>query len=76
MVKKVTFYYHNDCDGCKELKPLIKKVAKAKGLKFKEINVEKCSTRFCDALTYVPAVVIDGKKLSINKIEKFLENGL
>ena len=72
MTKKVTFYYHRDCDGCKELRPLVKKAAKMKGLDFKQVDVEKCETKFCDALSYVPVVVLDGKKLSPKKIENFL----
>ena len=72
MAKKVTFYYHKDCDFCKDLRPLIKKAAKSKGLKFRQVNVETCETKFCDTLEYVPTVVLDGKKLNAKKIENFL----
>ena len=74
MVKKVTFYYHKDCEGCKDLRPLVKKAAKAKGLKFEQINVESCETRFCNNLEFVPVLVLNGKKLSPKKIENFLSS--
>ena len=72
MAKQVTFYSHKDCGFCGDLRPLVKKAAKSKGLKFVEVDVEKCESKFCDALSYVPVVVLDGKKLSAKKIENFL----
>ena len=74
MAKQVTFYYHSDCEGCKELRPLVKRAAKMRGLVFKEINVEECETRFCNSLEFVPTVVLDGKKLSMKKMENFLDS--
>ena len=72
MAKQITFYYHKDCGFCEDLKPLVKKAAKMKGYGFKQVDVETCETKFCNALSYVPVVVLDGKKLSPKKIENFL----
>ena len=72
MAKKVTFYYHKDCEFCKDLRPLVKRAAKAKGLMFEQINVETCETRFCNSLEFVPTIVLSGKKLNKKQVEKFL----
>ena len=72
MAKKVTFYYHKDCEGCKELRPLVKRAAKVKGYEFTQINVEECETKFCDSLEFVPTVVLDSKKLNMKQMENFL----
>ena len=74
MAKQVTFYSHKDCGFCDDLKPLIKKAAKSKGLKFKEIDIEKCKTKLCDNLQFVPTIVVDSKKLNAKQIEKFLSD--
>ena len=76
MVKKVTFYYHNMCSGCDELKPIIKGIAKSNGWKFKTVNVERCKSKICDGLEYVPAVFIDDKQLDIDELESLLEKEL
>ena len=73
MAKKVTFYYHKDCDGCKELRPLVKRAAKVKGYEFKQVDVEKCETKFCDNLQFVPTIVLNSKKLNMKQMEKFLD---
>ena len=73
MPKKLTFYYHNDCDACLELKPRFKEVAKLKGWTFKQVNVEKCKTNICDRMEYVPTVYVGRKKLTIDGMEKLLE---
>ena len=74
MVKHVTFYYHEDCEGCKDLRPLVKRAAEMKGYKFKQINVEKCSTDFCEKMQYVPTIVLNDKKLNMKQVEKFLSS--
>ena len=76
MVKKVTLYYHKDCDGCMELKPILKKVARSKGWKYKQVNIERCKTPVCDSLGYVPAIEINGRLLNEKQMETFLEREL
>jgi len=71
--KKLTFYYHKDCEACGELKPRFKEVAKLKGWKFRQVNVEKCKTKICDDLDYVPTIYVGRKKLTIEGMEKLLE---
>ena len=73
MPKKLTFYYHKDCDACGELKPRFKEVAKLKGWTFRQVNVEKCKTKICDDLDAVPTVYVGRKKLTIEGMEKLLE---
>jgi len=70
MKKELTFYYHPDCDNCSDLKPIFKKVAKLNGLKFKEVNIENCDTKICQDIGYVPTIFVDGRKLSIEEMEK------
>ncbi|GAG82592.1 unnamed protein product [marine sediment metagenome] len=72
MVKTLRYYWDPDCAGCEELKPAFKEVAKLKGWKYKEINVERCKTKTCDKLEYVPTVYVGRKKLDFNEMEKLL----
>ena len=76
MVQKVTLYYHKDCYGCMKLKPILKKVARSKGWKYSARNIEKCNTKLCDSIEYVPTLIVDGKRLNENDLEAFLEREL
>ena len=71
-MKTLSYYWHPDCDACGELKPVFKKIAKLKGWKYKAINVEKCETKICDTMDYVPTVYVDKKKLDFKDMEKLL----
>ena len=70
--KTLRFYYHNECDACKELQPAFKKIAKLKGWKFKKVNVDNCKTKICDRMDYVPTVYVGKKKLNFDDMEKIL----
>ena len=74
MAKQVTFYYHKDCEGCKDLRPLVKRAAEMKGYEFTQVDVEECSTKFCDNLQFVPTIVLNDKKLNMKQMEKFLDS--
>lgn len=71
-MKTLSYYWHPDCGACKELKPAFQEIAKLKGWKYKEINVEKCETKICDDIEYVPTVFIGNKKLDFGDMEKIL----
>jgi thioredoxin-like negative regulator of GroEL len=70
MTKTITFYWHPECDGCHELKPIIKEVARIKKWRFEEVNIDNCDNEICQSLEYVPTIFIDGRKLSIEEMEK------
>jgi len=72
MIKTLRFYWHPDCGGCEELRPAFKELAKLKGFKFREINVEKCKSKICRDIEYVPTVYVGNKKLDLNDMEKLL----
>jgi len=59
-----------------ELKPILKKVARSKGWKYTQKDIEKCKTKLCDSIEYVPALIVDGKRLNEKQIEAFLEREL
>ena len=61
------------CEGCMEIKPELKKVAKKMNWKYKEINVENCRTKFCDTIEVVPIIVVDGKNLNEEEMYEFVE---
>ena len=73
MVKKITLYYHDMCDGCEEAKPLFKELAKEKGWDYEEKNIEHCSDDRCEEIEFVPAIYIDDRKLSIEEMSKILD---
>ena len=56
------------------MRPAFKELARLKGLKFKEINVDHCKTKTCDGLEYVPTVFIGSKKLDFEDMEKELKD--
>ena len=72
MVKEITFYYHPECSGCVEIKPLIHEIAGIKGWKYREVNVEGCTTKICDELEFVPAIFLDGRKLDLREMNKLI----
>ena len=71
-MKTLTYYWHPDCEGCRELKPVFKEIAKEKGWKYKEIDVADCETKICGTIEYVPTVYLDKKKLDFKDMEKML----
>ena len=54
------------------MRPAFKELAKLKGFKFREINVEKCKSKICRDIEYVPTVYVGNKKLDLNDMEKLL----
>ena len=73
MVKKITLYYHDMCDGCEEAKPLIAALAKEKGWEYEEKNIEYCEDERCEDIEFVPAIYLDNRKLSIEEMSKVLD---
>lgn len=69
---KLTVYYSNHCEGCKQLLPKLSQAAKRRGLKLEKVDVEKCGSKECEKLSYVPAVYRDGKPLSDRELEGLL----
>lgn len=76
MVEKLTFYYHPMCAGCLEVKPLIKEISKIKGWKYREVNIDNCTTKTCEEMEYVPTIYIDDKKLNLKEMDKLLSGKL
>ena len=72
MAKTLRYYWSPDCDACEELKPAFKQLAKLKGWKYREINVENCKTKTCSGLEYVPTIYVGKKKLDFEDMEKLL----
>ena len=70
MSRKITFYYLIDCEGCVELKPIIREIARIKKWKYEEVDVDKCDTKICQDIKYVPTIFIDDRKLSLDEMEK------
>ncbi len=54
------------------MKPAFKEVAKLKGWKYSEINVETCKSQICDEIECVPTVFVGNKKLDFKEMEKLL----
>lgn len=59
----ITVYAHNGCGGCRELLPIIKKLAKKKKIPVKVVDIEKCKTAKCDKLGYVPYIEFQGREI-------------
>jgi len=66
--QKITIYKSDSCAACGELVPEIKKLSKGKkGLSIKVVDVEKCKTKMCDTIGYVPYITINGKEVTSTK---------
>lgn len=76
MVEKITFYYHPMCEGCLEVKPLVKEFAQIKGWDYNEVNIDDCTTKICEEMEYVPTIYIDGKKLDFEEMDELLSGKL
>jgi len=60
-MKRITIYSTNSCGVCQELVPLIRGLAKQKGIPVKVVDVDKCGQP-CDSIRYVPLIKVDGRK--------------
>lgn len=61
-------YKHDSCLGCKEILPLIKKLAKRRGIPVKVIDIDKCKDRKkCDGLKYVPYIEYRNHEIKTSK---------
>ena len=69
MAKKspITVYKHNSCGGCRELLPIIKKLARKKGIPVKVVDVEKCKSKKCESLGYVPYIFYQNREIKTSK---------
>lgn len=63
----ITVFKHSGCGGCRQLLPVIKKLAKKKKIPVKVIDVEKCKSRKCEKLGYVPYIEYKGKEVKTSK---------
>ncbi len=72
MAKTLRYYWSPDCGGCEELRPAFKELAKLKGWKYREINVDTCKSKICDDIEYVPTIFVGSKKLDLKEMEKIL----
>lgn len=63
----ITVFAHHGCGGCRELLPIIKKLAKKKKIPVKVVDVEKCKTAKCDKLGYVPYIEYKGKEIKTSE---------
>lgn len=63
----IKVYKHDGCGGCRELLPVIKKLAKRQKIPVKVIDVEKCKSKKCDKLGYVPYIEYKGQEIKTSR---------
>lgn len=63
----ITVYKHDGCGGCRELLPIIKKLAKKRRIPLKVINIESCKTKKCDSLGYVPYIEYKNREVKTSE---------
>jgi len=63
MAKKITIYKSNKCGACAVLVPEIRRLAKEKKIRVQVIDVDKCHSKKCDAIGYVPKILVDGREV-------------
>jgi len=70
---KLTIYKSDSCEACKQMVPIIKKNAKIRGDKVKVVDIDKCSSKECEAIEYTPTVLKDGKPVSGAELKRLLK---
>jgi thiol-disulfide isomerase/thioredoxin len=63
----ITVFKHNGCGGCREILPIIRKLAKKRGIPVKVVDLEKCKTKKCNSLGYVPYIEYNHKEIKTSK---------
>ena len=68
----ITIYKSDGCGVCATIVPLIKRLARNKGVSVNVIDVDECGKK-CDGIKYVPYVEVDGRKMSdLSKLAEML----
>ena len=70
---RLTIYKSDQCLPCRQMVPVIKRNAKARGDKVRVIDIDSCKSKDCNAISLTPTVVRDGKELSKAELEKYLK---
>lgn len=65
----LTIYKSNACEACKKIVPKIREKAKKRGWSIKTVNVDKCDSKECRDMSFVPTVRKDGKLMSDRELE-------
>ena len=71
-MSKITAFHAPWCGPCHDLLPKVKAYAHRNGIAYEEINVDHCDTEQCNAIEYVPSIIIDGHPMSDNLLEKII----
>lgn len=66
---RLTIYKSSKCGACKKLVPKITEKAERRGWKVETVDVEKCSTKECRDMSFVPAVFKNGKVMKDKELE-------
>lgn len=69
----VTIYKSDGCGHCKQLVPVIKRNAKARGDKVTVKDIDRCHTDDCNSVAFTPLVVRNGKELSEAQLRPYLK---
>lgn len=75
MPETITIYKSDHCAGCRQIVPLVKRLAKRKGISVKIVDVEKCDEQGkCDEIKYVPYVKIRNREVTdMRELAKILK---
>ena len=73
MPNKITAFYAPWCGSCHVVIPKVEAYARRNGMSFEKVDVDKCTTEQCDAVGYVPHIMIDGRPMSDAQLEKILD---
>ena len=70
---RLTIYKSDQCLPCRQMVPVIKRNAKARGDKVTVKDIDKCSSKECEKVAYTPLIMRDGKELSGAELEGYLK---
>lgn len=70
---KLVVYASKQCDPCRQMVPVIKRNARARGDKVIVKDIDKCTSKECEKVNYTPTVLRDGKELSGAELERYLK---
>ena len=72
-MSKITVYFAEWCGSCKAITPKIKAYARRNGIAFEKIDVDKCTTKTCNSVDYIPHILMDGQLVSDRQLEKMIK---
>jgi thioredoxin-like negative regulator of GroEL len=69
---RLVIYKSDACEPCRQMVPVIKRNARARGDKVKIIDIDSCKSKECAEVSFTPTILRDGKELSETELKRYM----